>query len=179
MALIALGISACIGLLYMVIFIIIPKVMTYAAFVLAAIVLLVAGILLIVQPLKLLAFQGNSSNIIIGIILILVAIFLVVLLFCQQEEIELASIFLTYANMFLKENAFLFGYIPLFMVMSFGLFVLCAWQFIAFGSKNEPSWSSDRVFMQIDQNEFLQVLNGIEFVWGIQFIRDTCISFDI
>lgn len=68
----------------MVVFILIPKVMTYAAFVLAALVLLIAGILLIVQPMKLLAFQGNSMNIIIGVILILLAILFIIFLFCQQ-----------------------------------------------------------------------------------------------
>ena len=67
----------------------------------------------------------------------------------------------------------LFAFIPLFMLFSFGLFVLCVWQYIAFGSKGDPTWTSTNVYKEIDQHTFLQVLNFIEFVWGIQFIRDS------
>lgn len=84
---IALGIGACVGLLYMVIFIIIPKIMTYLAFVLGAITLLVAGILLLVQPIKMLAFTGNAWNIILGILFILLAIFLAIFLWIHGQEI--------------------------------------------------------------------------------------------
>jgi len=83
--LIALLISFCVGLVYMIVFIFIPKPMTYAAFILSAAVLLTAGILLLVQPIKLLAFNNNSWNIVIGIVLILIAIALVIFLFCYRQ----------------------------------------------------------------------------------------------
>ena len=101
-ALLSLAIGACVGLVYMIVFILAPKIMTQAAFVLSALVLLIAGILLIVQPLKLLAFTGNAWNIIIGVILILAAFALLAFLFCQGQEIEVGAIFLTEANTFLK-----------------------------------------------------------------------------
>lgn len=68
----------------------------------------------------------------------------------------------------------MFAYIPLFMVVSFGLVVLCAWQYIAIGSANTPTWSAPQVYKHIQYSIVLQILNLIEFVWGIQFIRDTC-----
>lgn len=86
----------------------------------------------------------------------------------------MASIFLTHSNNFLKDKPILFAYIPLFILFSFGLFVLCVWQFIAFGSIGDPTWQSSQVYKKIAQNYFLQVLNFIEFVWGIQFVRDSC-----
>ena len=175
-ALIALIIGTCAGLIYMIIFIIIPKVMTSVAFVLCSITLLIAGILLFVQPIKLLAFEGSVWNIIIGIVLIIIAILQLVFLCCQSKEIELASIFLFYSNTFLKEKCILFAYIPLFMLFSLGLVVLCVWQFIAFGSIGKPTWKQSHVYKEINDRIFLQVLNCIEFVWGIQFIRDTCKS---
>lgn len=137
---IALGIGACVGLLYMVLFIIIPKTMVYMAFVFAGLVLLTAGILMLVQPVKLLALSNSTWNIIIAIILIVLAILVVMFLFCQDRELELASIFLTHSNTFLKEKFVLFAYIPLFMLFSFGLFVLCVWQFVSFGSIGQPTW---------------------------------------
>ena len=170
--LIALAIGVGVGLLYLVLFILLPKIMSYLVFVLCALTLIVAAILLLVQPIKLMAFEGNTWNIIIAIALIILAIFIFAYIFCQKQELELASIFLTYANLFLKENAILFLYIPLFIVLSFGLVVLIIWQFIAFTSINAPTWDAANLFRSITPNLFLVVLNFIEFVWGIQFIRD-------
>lgn len=82
---IALAISFCVGLVYMVLFIFAPKPLTYAAFVLSALALLTAGILVLVQPIKFLAFNNYAWNIVIGVIMILVAIALVVFLFCYRQ----------------------------------------------------------------------------------------------
>lgn len=130
----------------MIAVILIPKIMTYLAFVLCALVVLIAGILLIVQPVKLLAFHGNGWNIFIGIVLIILAIIMVLFLFCLRQEIELASIFLHYSNVFLKDKPILFAFIPLFMLFSFGLFVLCVWQYVAYGSINTPTWQKSHVY---------------------------------
>lgn len=161
LTLIGLLISALVGLVYMILFIILPGKLTFAIFILSAITLLTAGILLIVQPLKLLAFHGNVWNIIIGIILIIIAIALVIFMFCQKQEIEVGSIFLTYANNFLKDRVVLFALIPLFMLMSFGLVVLCAWQYIAIGSANTPTWTPPHVYKHIRFSIVLQILNII------------------
>ena len=85
LTLVGLLISACVGLVYMILFIILPGKLTFAVFILSAITLATAGILLLVQPIKLLAFHGNAWNIIIGIILILLAVALVIFLFCQKQ----------------------------------------------------------------------------------------------
>lgn len=111
---------------------------TYLAFIMAFACLLAAAIILIVQPIKLLAHDSNTVNILLGILFIVVAVVILIFFFCYQQEIELASIILNYANVFLKENIVIFAYIPLFAVMSFGLVVLCVWQFIAFGSYWDP-----------------------------------------
>jgi hypothetical protein len=81
-----------------------------------------------------------------------------------------------YSNVFLKENIIIFAYIPLFMVLSFGLVVLCIWQFIAFGSYEQPYLNPGDLYYTSGQNMFLQVLNLIEFIWGLQFLRDSCTS---
>jgi hypothetical protein len=175
-SLISLAISALVGLIYMIVFILLPRALTYAVFVLAGLTLLAAGILLIVQPVKLLAFSGNAWNIVLGILFILLAIVLVVFLFCQRQEIELGAIFLVYSNNFLKDKFVLFFYIPLFVVCSFALVVLCIWQFVAIGSANTPTWTPAQLYRHIQDNVFLLVLNIIEFIWGIQFIRDACSS---
>jgi len=51
---------------------------------------------------------------------------------------------------------------------------LCIWQYIAFGTTNQPTLNPGDLYYISKQNIFLQVLNAIEFVWGIQFLRDAC-----
>lgn len=79
-----------------------------------------------------------------------------------------------YSNQFLKETPQMLAYIGLFLVLSFGLVVLCVWQFIAFGTFSAPYLNKGDLYFSSYQNVFLQVLNVIEFVWGIQFLRDAC-----
>ena len=94
-------------------------------------------------------------------VLILLGVALVVFLFCQKQEIEVGSIFLQYANNFLKDKPVLFALIPVFMLCSFGLVVLCAWQYIAIGSANAPTWTPPQIYKHIQNNIFLLVLNVI------------------
>lgn len=84
-----------------------------------------------------------------------------------------------YSNIFLKENPLLFAYIPIFILLSFGLVVLCIWQFIAFGSYHKPEYYKGDLYYSSGQSIILQVLNAIEFIWGIQFLRDSCINYAI
>jgi MFS family permease len=170
----ALAIGTCIGVIYLIAVVLLPRMMTYVAFILAFACLLTAGILLLVQPIKLLSHDSSTWNVIIGIVMIAVAVCLLVFFFCYQQEIELASIFINYANVFLKENFIVFAYVPLYMLLSFGLFVLCVWQFIAFGSYEQPYINQGDLYYSSGKSMVLQVLNAIEFIWGIQFLRDSC-----
>ena len=172
--LISLAIGVCVGIIYLIAMVSLPRMMTYTVFILAFASLLTAAIILIAQPIKLLSTQTNTWNIILGIFLIMVAVCLLIFFFCYQQEIELGSIFMFYANVFLKENIIIFAYIPLYMVLSFGLVVLCVWQFIAFGSYNGPHINPGDLYYSSGQSMFLQVLNAIEFIWGLQFLRDSC-----
>lgn len=45
--------------------------------------------------------------------------------------------FLKNANVFLKADPLVFAYIPLFLVLTFGLIVLTVWQYVAFGTAGE------------------------------------------
>jgi hypothetical protein len=174
--LIALVIGVCVGLIYLIAVVLLPRMMTYFAFILAFASLLTAAIILMVQPIKLLTESGNTWNIILGIFFIAIAVCLLIFFFCYQQEIELGSIFMYYANVFLKENIIIFAYVPLFILLSFGLVVLCVWQYIAFGSYDAPHLNKGDLYLSSGQNMFLQLLNAIEFIWGLQFLRDACKS---
>ena len=76
--LIALGV----GIIYLVVFILLPRIMTYSVFILSFITLLITGIVLIVQPIKLLDDTNNFWNIFFGVIIIIVGIILLIFFFC-------------------------------------------------------------------------------------------------
>jgi len=65
------------------------------------------------------------------------------------------------ANQILKERFLNFFYIPVFLVLSFGLVVLCVWQYIAFGTINSPFLTAGDLYKTSGQNMFLQILNLI------------------
>jgi hypothetical protein len=81
----ALLLGLCVGILYLVIVILIPKIMTNLAFVLAFTSLITIGILMIKQPIKILDYSGNFWNIFFGFLFIIIAIFFVIFYFCYQE----------------------------------------------------------------------------------------------
>lgn len=79
-----------------------------------------------------------------------------------------------HANQFLKETFAVYLYIPLFIVLTIGLLILITWQFIAFGTAYPPEFSLGEIYYKSKHIVFLQVLNIIELIWGLQFLRDSC-----
>jgi len=55
-----------------------------------------------------------------------------------------------------------------------GFLVLIGWQFIAFGTANYPTFERSNIYYHSGHNIVLQVLNVIELIWGMQFLRDAC-----
>lgn len=72
--------GVCLGTIYIIVFLLVPKMMTFGAFVLAFLSLVTLGIILIAQPINMLDQDGNFWNIFVGIMVIIVAIFFLVFL---------------------------------------------------------------------------------------------------
>jgi hypothetical protein len=172
--LLSLVIGVSLGLLYLALTLCFPKLITQAVFFLAFILILIAAILILSRPVLIFSLSKNGWNIFLAILLIFFAFALLIYAFCYKKEIELASIFMYHSNKFLKESPAVFGYIALFLVLSFGLIVLCIWQYIAFGTANDPYLTAGSLFYSSGHSVFLQILNVIELIWGLQFLRDAC-----
>lgn len=71
---------------------------------------------------------------------------------------------------FLFENSYNFLYILLFLVLFCGLIVLFLFQHLGFSNIAH----SDSNFFNFVNPGFLGVLNIVEFLWGLQFLRDAC-----
>ena len=83
-----------------------------------------------------------------------------------SSEVKFQGIMLDYAVRFLNENPCTFSYIPLYLLFTAGLFALILWQAACFSS-----WWGKLSFLS---GGVWGVLNILEFIWGLQFLRDSC-----
>ena len=102
------------------------------------------------------------------------AIFLLSFLCVYRRRLKLIGLFLDYATHFLSSNCIVFVYIPVFIILTIGLIVLCTFQHLAFASHYEPIPVDNDVYLRSDPITVLEILNIIEFIWGLQFLKDTC-----
>jgi hypothetical protein len=77
---------------------------------------------------------------------------------------------LEYSNRFLSENAHTFAYIPVFIIFHIGLVALILWQHACFSSFFQGS----STFWKLNSSGFWDILNILEYLWGLQFLRDAC-----
>lgn len=146
--------------------------MTLLSFSFAFLILLASGIYIILRPVHL--FGADILTIVLAVGLVLVGVAYVMYMIFYKKEIELASIFMEHSNSFLRESYLVYLYIPLFLVFTIGFLVLITWQFIAFGTANPPTFQVNNIYYHSAHNILLQVLNVIELIWGMQFLRDAC-----
>ena len=82
---------------------------------------------------------------------------------------RLQAIFLEYAKRFFVENYYVLIYVPIFMLLTVGLIALCLFQHCAFSSKTHANTN----FLDFSNPKLLGWLNIAEFIWGLQFLRDS------
>ena len=85
------------------------------------------------------------------------------------KAMRLQAIFLEYAKRFFVENYYVLIYVPIFMLLTVGLIALCLFQHCAFSSKTH----SNTNFLDFSNPKLLGWLNIAEFIWGLQFLRDS------
>jgi hypothetical protein len=81
---------------------------------------------------------------------------------------------MNYGNKFLKSDCKVWLYIPLFLILTAGLIVLIVWQYIAFGTTYPSTFNQCDLYRSSSHCIPLQILNAIELIWGLQFLRDAC-----
>lgn len=168
--LLSLLIGIGVGTLYLAFMSCIPKSLTKGVFILTFLALVAAGVMILVLPVQI--FSNNLYNIIFASLLLVAGLLFLIYFFCYRREIEVASIFLQHANNCLKDTPAIYGYLPLFLLFCFGLLVLCCWQYIAFGTMNGTELRPGDLYYTSKQSLPLEILNFIELIWGLQFLKD-------
>lgn len=110
------------------------------------------------------------AKIVIAVICFLLAIMVLVIMCMYKNERKFQAIFLDYARTFLNENPTVFAYIPIYLIFTLGLVALIVWQHCCFTSK----YAISKNFFNFNNVGILEVLNVLEFIWGLQFLKDSC-----
>lgn len=173
--LLSLLFGLCLGIIFMGLTTCFPKLMVYFVFIGTFITLLFAGIFILAKPVHF--FYPNVWNILLGIGFIIAALVFLVYMICYSKELKLAQIFMENGNTFLKADPRVFLYIPLFLILTIGLITLIVWQYVAFGTANPTYLNKGDIFRSSGHSMILQILNAIELIWGLQFLRDACTDF--
>jgi H+/Cl- antiporter ClcA len=103
------------------------------------------------------------------------ALIIAVMGLLYRNALRLQGIFLDYARRFIVEKGSSFVYIPIFLLLTAGTFTLFLFQHVAFSSKSH----SNNNYFDFSNPGFLGWLNIIEFLWALQFLRDSCKSLPI
>lgn len=87
---------------------------------------------------------------------------------------KLINIFLDWSTHFLKDHMLYYLYPFIFIALTVGLIVLCMFQHLAYLSNADPTHQDGDIYLNLSTNTPLFILNLIEFVWGLQFLKDSC-----
>jgi hypothetical protein len=113
-------------------------------------------------------------KVLLGLLFLLLAVSIIVMTFIYRKHLQLCGVLIKYATRFLADSFCVYFYIPMFLIMTIGLITLCVWQYVAFSTAYPPFRVQDDIYWRASGSTFFQVLNVIELIWGLQFLRDSC-----
>lgn len=77
---------------------------------------------------------------------------------------------LDYGKRFLTERPMSFFYIPFFLLLAIGLVALFIWQHCCFSSV----FAGNNNFFNFNNTGIWNILNILQLIWGLRFLRDAC-----
>lgn len=146
--------------------------MTKAIVGMALVILLALIICLFVYP------TSHPAKVPLGILIIILFLVLACNYFEHRREIEMLGIFMQHSTKVLKDDkCFVFAYILLFWVFTFGFLMLLIWEFKRFWGGGALTFDKDKsVFWEFEgaSSTFLTVLLAIQAYWGLSFLKEAC-----
>lgn len=165
--LIALGV----GLLWVFLVQCLPRPMTSVVTVLAVLVLAAIGVILLVD--------GHSGlptgwRIAIAVVFLLVALLFFSFLCFYRKRNRLIGVFIDWSTRYFSQHFPHIFWTFVFILFTAGLVVLILFQHVAFTSHSDPQAQDNDIYLKLTINPALFILNLIEFIWGLQFLKDAC-----
>ena len=143
---ISILLSVGVGIFWMVLVQLLPKIMAPTAIFLGSILLLGAGVLLIAD--KPTGWEDRESwRIIIAIFLILFSMLFFSMLCLYRRRIKIVGVLLEYGGKFLASQSINFLYILAFIAFTLGLLILCLWEYLAYSSHSSPERKDEDIYL--------------------------------
>ena len=133
--------------------------------------LLLSGPQPVFLPLYRLFANHNWSRYVIAGVAVLAIVVLVCYLLLYGNELRFQGLMLKLGTSFLAEKWTVFLFIPLFLLFSAGLVALIFFQQVAFSLR----WSRNNNLFDLSNPGVFGILNIIELLWGVRFLKDACI----
>ena len=167
-SLFALGLA----FLYIILLQCFPKFMNNGAVTLSGLVLIAAGIAMLIR----LQTDHTAARWVTVIALFLLGLYLLPAFFFKKSQLRINGIFLQQSTVMLRQHLAQTLYIPLFVVMTIGLFALTLFELFSFWSIPNPSFDPNKVFNTVSGKGyvFLSVLVSVQLFWGFFFLREFC-----
>jgi hypothetical protein len=87
-----------------------------------------------------------------------------------RNSLKIQGIFLDYGRQFLHEVKSAWAYLFIFFIFLTGFITLIVFQHLAFSSRS----ANNNNYWDFSNPGVLGVLNILEFIWGLQFLKDAC-----
>jgi hypothetical protein len=91
-----------------------------------------------------------------------------------RRRIKMMALFIDWSTRYLPNNIVFIAWIPIFIILTLGLIVLVFFQHLAFISSSEPTKTDNDIYLKLQPSFIWELLNIIEFLWGLQFLKDSC-----
>jgi hypothetical protein len=164
-------ISLVIGFIWTQLVQFIPRGMTAFVTVLSILTLAAIGIIILIDNSERIS---GIVKVIIAVVAITTAVLFTFFLCFFRRRNRLTGVFIDWGTKLAKEKFSYYLFTLLFIIFTVGLIVLCLFQHLAFLSHSDPSPSSGDIFLKLTTNIPLFILNFVEFIWGLQFLKDSC-----
>lgn len=92
----------------------------------------------------------------------------------SSHQIKVSSVFVDGATEFLGSSLSTLLYIPLFILATFGFIALILFQYLSFSSHKQIYMNPNDIYWNGSSLTIWNMLNGVELLWGIFILRDSC-----
>ena len=148
-----------------------PYAMAFISTIFGSLFLMVIGIIVIVDDV---GGWSEPLKYLLGVILMFLGIFLIIVIILYFKHLKMVGILLRCAGQFINARYVNFFYIPISIFLTLCFVVLCIFEYLAFTSHSDPQPKDNDIFLHLKANPTLTILTMIQFVWGFQFLKDSC-----
>lgn len=141
--------------------------------------LTIIGSLVVLLGLAAVLFTYKTTNIsktIIGIVLTLLFLIIAVSVWIYRKQVAVAAIFLDEGTKFTGNKPSTMFYIFLFFGLTLGFFVMILWEYKGLISVGAPTFENSELYYEVNKHGLWAtwVVLGIQLVWGLFFLKESC-----